>query len=103
MDGHPAADRVVGRLDPRQIADGMRPHENVLESGLSGIGLDAGNAFGGLDGADPLSPFALRTAVGAGVRWRSPIGPLRFELGFPLKPQEGERRSVFDFGIGSFF
>jgi outer membrane protein insertion porin family len=41
--------------------------------------------------------------VGGGIRWRSPIGPLRFEIGFPFNPREDERKSVFDFGIGSFF
>ena len=64
---------------------------------------DAGNAFGDPWGEGALNPLRLRTAAGAGVRWRSPIGPLRFELGFPLKPREDERRSVFDFSIGSFF
>ena len=64
---------------------------------------DAGNAFNGPFGEDPLSPFRLRTAIGGGIRWRSPIGPLRFEIGFPFNPREDERRSVFDFGIGSFF
>ena len=77
----------------------------VKAAGISTVVFfDAGNAFGGLEkGEYPLSPFALRTAIGAGVRWRSPIGPLRFELGFPLDPNEDERKSQFGFGIGSFF
>jgi len=37
------------------------------------------------------------------VRWVSPIGPLRFEYGIPINPRDDERRSVFDFSIGSFF
>lgn len=64
---------------------------------------DAGNAFGDPWGNGHINPLGLRTAVGAGVRWRSPIGPLRFEWGFPLRPLEGERKQVFDFSIGSFF
>ncbi len=64
---------------------------------------DAGNAFRDPFGEDPISPFRLRTAFGGGVRWRSPIGPLRFELGFPINRRENERASVFDFSIGSFF
>ena len=31
------------------------------------------------------------------------MGPLRFEWGFPTNPLEDERKSVFDFSIGSFF
>ena len=64
---------------------------------------DAGNAFGDPWGEGSISVGGLRTSVGAGLRWFSPIGPLRFELGFPLDPYEDERRSVFDFSIGSFF
>lgn len=64
---------------------------------------DAGNAFRDPWGNDTISPLSLRTSIGAGVRWQSPIGPLRFEFGVPLKPLPDERPSVFDFGIGSFF
>jgi len=65
--------------------------------------LDAGNTFGDPWGRGGINPLKLRTSAGFGVRWRSPIGPLRFEWGFPFKPREDERRSVFDFSIGSFF
>ncbi|HEX2673007.1 MAG TPA: BamA/TamA family outer membrane protein, partial [Polyangiaceae bacterium] len=45
----------------------------------------------------------LRTSVGFGIRWFSPLGPLRFEWGFPLKPLPYEEKSVFEFTIGNFF
>ncbi len=47
----------------------------------------------------------MRSNVGFGFRWFSPIGPLRFEFGFPLEPKEelGEDSSVFHFSIGSPF
>lgn len=74
---------------------------------------DAGNAFGE-DQPFTLRPDlladdgeayadALRTAVGLGVRWFSPIGPLRFEWGFPLQRLPGERNMVFDFSITNAF
>jgi len=76
----------------------------VPSAGIAGVVFfDAGNAFVSPFGDDRLSPFRLRTAVGGGIRWRSPIGPLRFEIGFPLEPRADERQQVFDFGIGSFF
>ncbi|MEO0602210.1 MAG: outer membrane protein assembly factor BamA [Myxococcota bacterium] len=76
----------------------------VPSAGIAGVVFfDAGNAFVSPFGDDRLSPFRLRTAVGGGIRWRSPIGPLRFEIGFPLRPRADERQQVFDFGIGSFF
>ncbi|HCU24793.1 MAG TPA: outer membrane protein assembly factor BamA, partial [Deltaproteobacteria bacterium] len=62
--------------------------------------LDAGNAFAE---DEAMNPLKLRADFGAGIRWLSPFGPLRFEWGFPFKRQEGEKRSVFNFTIGSFF
>lgn len=47
----------------------------------------------------------LRSDVGFGFRWFSPIGPLRFEWGFPLnrKKELGEKASEFHFSIGTSF
>lgn len=45
----------------------------------------------------------LRYSVGFGLRWFSPIGPLRFEWGIPLNRQRGEDPIVFEFTIGNFF
>ncbi len=47
--------------------------------------------------------FAVRTSWGFGLRWFSPLGPLRFEWGFPFKPLPYEEASVFEFTIGNFF
>ena len=44
-----------------------------------------------------------RQDVGFGVRWFSPMGPLRLEWGFPLHPRPGEDTSDFHFAIGSPF
>jgi outer membrane protein insertion porin family len=66
--------------------------------------------------AAPASPFAVtnpcfaadsllnvRTSWGFGIRWFSPLGPLRFEWGFPFKPLPYEQASDFQFTIGNFF
>jgi outer membrane protein insertion porin family len=45
----------------------------------------------------------LRTSYGFGIRWFSPLGPLRFEWGFPFEPLPFEESSVFEFTIGNFF
>jgi outer membrane protein insertion porin family len=45
----------------------------------------------------------VRTSWGFGIRWFSPLGPLRFEWGFPFKPLAYEESSVFEFTIGNFF
>jgi outer membrane protein insertion porin family len=45
----------------------------------------------------------LRTSYGFGIRWFSPLGPLRFEWGFPFSPLPYEDSSDFEFTIGNFF
>ncbi|MGD0675313.1 MAG: outer membrane protein assembly factor BamA [Polyangiaceae bacterium] len=51
----------------------------------------------------PGSLGYLRTSTGFGLRWFSPLGPLRFEWGFPLAPLPYENHSDFEFTIGNFF
>jgi outer membrane protein insertion porin family len=66
--------------------------------GLKGVlFVDAGNAYKGLD---DLSYDATRFAAGGGVRWLSPLGPLRIELGFPFndKPEDQTSLVLFSFG-----
>jgi outer membrane protein insertion porin family len=45
----------------------------------------------------------LRKSVGLGVRWLSPIGPLRLEWGIPLDLRPGETPAGVQFSIGSSF
>ena len=45
----------------------------------------------------------LRKSVGLGVRWLSPIGPLRFEWGMPLDLRAGEKPAGLEFTIGGSF
>lgn len=76
----------------------------VKAAGISLVAfLDAGNTFGDPWGEGMINPLELRWAYGAGVRWFSPIGPLRFEWGFPINREPDERAAVFDFTIGSAF
>ena len=41
----------------------------------------------------------MRSAMGFGFRWMSPMGLLRFEWGFPLSPKKNEDPVVFEFSI----
>lgn len=76
----------------------------VRSAGIKAVAFfDVGNVFGDAYGNGGIDVTELRTSAGFGVRWQSPIGPLRFELGFPLNPRENERTFLFDFGIGNFF
>jgi len=62
--------------------------------------IDSGNAY---IEEDPITLQGLRSSWGFGVRWFSPMGPLRFEWGFPFKPEEDERSYIFEFNIGNSF
>ncbi len=61
---------------------------------------DMGNVFNDNEDID-FDNF--RHDYGFGVRWMSPMGPLRFEMGYPIDPEEGERTEVFNFAIGTIF
>ncbi len=60
---------------------------------------DIGNAFTNVQGIDLGD---LRYSVGAGVRWKSPFGPIRIELGRPLNAKNDERTSSIHFSFGGF-
>ena len=71
---------------------------------------DMGNTFAPGKYSDPAVPLSLYKSVGAGFRWFSPIGPLRFEWGIPLDRRRDRLSGAyldqaidFQFTIGSFF
>jgi len=55
----------------------------------------------GVDDWSDLSP--LRHAVGAGIRWYSPAGPIRIDWGYNLDPKGEEKQSAWDFGFGVLY
>jgi len=59
---------------------------------------DAGNSY------DLDEPFGkLRYTTGTGLRWISPMGPIRVEWGYNIDKREGEPQSKVEFTFGSFF
>jgi outer membrane protein insertion porin family len=70
---------------------------------------DAGNAFAEGRWSDPEVSMSLYKSIGFGLRWQSPVGPLRFEWGIPLdrrKDADGDyidKPLDFQFTIGNFF
>ncbi len=45
----------------------------------------------------------LKKSYGAGIRWVTPMGPLRLEYARVINPEEDESPSRWDFSIGTFF
>jgi outer membrane protein insertion porin family len=91
----------------------------IIEAvGIKGVVFqDGGNAWNLEDtlcGPPPLSGdpathpcdvdvTRLRTSWGFGVRWFSPLGPLRFEWGFPINRRSHEDVVEFQFTVGNAF
>lgn len=45
----------------------------------------------------------LQFSAGVGVRYTTPVGPLRFDIGFPFHAPPGDRSWQIHFSIGQFF
>ncbi|MFH1654690.1 MAG: outer membrane protein assembly factor BamA [Pseudomonadota bacterium] len=61
---------------------------------------DAGNAFAENQN---ISITNLKADYGFGLRWHSPMGPLRFEWGIPIIKGPSDKSVIFNFGMGSLF
>ncbi len=62
--------------------------------------LDTGNVWEKLD---DFNPTDLRYTGGLGVRYMTPVGPLRVDYGYKLDRKEGESAGEFHFSIGHAF
>jgi outer membrane translocation and assembly module TamA len=67
--------------------------------------VDVGNVFARVNEVDLRE---LRTGVGFGLRWKSPVGPLRIDLGWKTSRRtfangEREPRFSYHFSIGQAF
>ncbi|MFY8193319.1 MAG: outer membrane protein assembly factor BamA [Limnohabitans sp.] len=61
---------------------------------------DAGRAFAE---SQKISLTDLRSSVGIGLSWVSPMGPLRFSYAFPVKSQDTDKIQRLQFQIGTSF
>jgi translocation and assembly module TamA len=62
--------------------------------------IDVGVAY-----EDPLPDFSEEFRIGAGVglRYHTPLGPLRFDIAVPLNPEDDEASFAFYVGLGQSF
>jgi len=60
-----------------------------------------------VQGSEPFTdysqPSEFRASAGISVQWISPMGPLTFSVGRPLKEVEGDEVQTFSFNIGTTF
>ena len=76
--------------------------DNDVSQGFVRIVIDTGNVFATVS---DMHFSELRTSVGAGIRYRSPIGPLRIDVGWKVGALRSTdtRRWEFHFSIGEAF
>ena len=73
----------------------------IKDMGLNGVVfVDAGNAW---DKDSAYNFDKLKKTIGAGVRWLSPMGPLRVEWGYNLDREEGDDKTNWEFKMGGSF
>ena len=103
-----------GRVSPIDTATGERIGGEVMfyaqtegifplvkDMGLHGVVFfDTGNVWEEPDTADFDD---VRYSVGFGIRWLSPMGPLRIEWGYNLNTKEDEKKSNWEFRMGGSF
>ena len=77
------------------------------EFGFKGVlFFDMGNTWGQDEWPWDMKPWngpSFRYGAGFGIRWYSPMGPLRFEVGWNLNPEPDEDERVMEFTVGTAF
>jgi outer membrane protein insertion porin family len=73
----------------------------IKDQGVVGVVFfDAGNVYGK---DDSFTFKDIPRSTGAGVRWYSPLGPIRIEYGYILNRRPGDPTGNVEFSIGGFF
>ena len=73
----------------------------IKDAGVLGLFfMDIGNVY---TKDDSYSFSDIKKSVGTGIRWYSPLGPLRLEYGKVLNHEEDEPSGNWEFSIGGMF
>ena len=78
------------------------------ELGVTGrVFVDAGSAYGievkPIAGEPIAESHTIRVATGVGLSWKSPMGPIKIDLGVPVKKAEHDETEVFRVSFGTKF
>lgn len=68
--------KVIGGAN--KLVGSVELDAQVFGNWSAAVFVDSGNAF------NSFSDMSLKTSVGGGIRWYSPLGPVRFDIGVPL-------------------
>jgi outer membrane protein insertion porin family len=87
--------RFIGNIELLFPMPGYK-EKNVRLAGF----LDFGNVWGP---GEKVQAGDIRVGAGLAVSWDSPVGPLRFSFGAPLRKQPGDKVERFQFQLGRIF
>jgi outer membrane protein insertion porin family len=94
-------DRVGGNKFFQVNTELRFPVPKLKNYGIVGlVFFDCGNVYS--SNSRLLVPN-VRTSMGGGIRWFSPMGPLRIEWGYNLDKKSYEQQSAWEFSIGGTF
>ncbi len=101
MDGTPIGEVIVQK-EAYFTALKFEPRYNLTDNLILGIFFDAGRVY-----VSDFQPMRLRTSVGAGLKYLTPVGSLDFDYGFKMQRKSypgNQRDSVgrFHLSIGFF-
>lgn len=87
--------RIIGNVEVLFPMPGYK-EKNVRLAGF----FDFGNVWGP---GEKIRAQDIRASMGLAVSWDSPVGPLRFSFGTPVKSKEGDKIERFQFQLGRVF
>jgi translocation and assembly module TamA len=67
-----------------QLVTSLELEREIIPDWSAAVFVDGGNAF------NDWNQFEEKLGAGFGVRWRSPLGPVRLDLGFPLDESDSD-------------
>jgi len=57
----------------------------------------------GVDYNSSIKGDGIRSSVGVGLDWMSPVGPMNFTLAYPISKEAGDKTESFRFNLGTTF
>jgi outer membrane protein insertion porin family len=75
------------------------------ELGIRGrVFTDFGSAWDiDVSGPTLLDENSIRVSAGFGISWKSPFGPVRIDLGYPIKKEGFDDKQLIRFSFGTRF
>ncbi len=98
-------DALGGKLMAGHTFELRFPIPGIKDAGVNGLLFNDGGIVTDFQANSPAinSADTYRMTAGVGVFWNSPLGPLRFEFGFPIVDEIEDETRVFSFNFGTRF